>query len=199
MNKKQDIKALILEKGAEIIHRKGYNHTGIQEILNAANVPKGSFYNYFKSKEDFGLQVIDYFTAHYNQMALRTLEDASVAPLDRIHRFLTEFINYFRSQGCAGGCPIGNLAQEMGDLSSKFSLKLKASIDLMVEAYTRVLAEAQQAGDISESLDVKEAAYFIVASWHGAIIQMKLTKDLAPLETHRKFIFSNIYGMANNS
>ena len=93
---------------------------------------------------------------------------------------------------CAGGCPIGNLAQEMGDLSSKFSLKLKASIDLMVEAYARVLAEAQEAGDISKGLDVKEAAYFIVASWHGAIIQMKLTKDLAPLETHRKFIFKKI-------
>ena len=107
-------------------------------------------------------------------------------------RFLTEFINYFRSQGCTGGCPIGNLAQEMGDLSSKFSLKLKASIDLMVDAYARILAEAQKAGDISESLDAKETAYFIVAGWHGAIIQMKLTKNLAPLETHRKFIFNNI-------
>jgi len=185
-------KEQIIEIGAEIIHQKGYNHTGIQEILNAANVPKGSFYNYFKSKEDYGLQVIDYFTAHYNQMALETLANTSMAPLDRIHRFLTEFINYFLSQGCTGGCPIGNLAQEMGDLSSKFSLKLKASIDLMVDAYARVLAEAQKAGDISESLDVKEAAYFIVAGWHGAIIQMKLTKNLAPLETHRKFIFDNI-------
>ena len=185
-------KEQIIEIGAEIIHQKGYNHTGIQEILRAANVPKGSFYNYFKSKEDFGLQVIDYFTAHYKQMALETLADTSRAPLDRIHRFLTEFINYFRAQGCAGGCPIGNLAQEMGDLSSKFSLKLKASIDFMVDAYARVLTEAQKAGDISESLDVKEASYFIVAGWHGAIIQMKLTKDLAPLETHRKFIFNNI-------
>ena len=80
----------------------------------------------------------------------------------------------------------------MGDLSSKFSLKLKASIDLMVDAYARILAEAQKAGDISESLDAKETAYFIVAGWHGAIIQMKLTKNLAPLETHRKFIFNNI-------
>jgi len=47
----------IIETGAAIIHRKGFNHTGIQEILNAAKVPKGSFYNYFKSKEDFGLQI----------------------------------------------------------------------------------------------------------------------------------------------
>jgi len=50
-----------LERGAEIIHLKGFNHTGVQEVLRAAGVPKGSFYNYFKNKEDFGLQVIDYF------------------------------------------------------------------------------------------------------------------------------------------
>ena len=185
-------KEQIIEIGAEIIHQKGYNHTGIQEILNAANVPKGSFYNYFRSKEDFGLQVIDYFTAYYNQMALETLANTSIAPLERINRFLAEFINYFKAQGCTGGCPIGNLAQEMGDLSLKFSQKLKASIDLMVDAYAGVLAEAQKAGDISENLDVKEAAYFIVAGWHGAIIQMKLTKNLAPLETHRKFLFNHI-------
>ena len=69
----------IIETGAAIIHCKGFNYTGIQEILNAAKVPKGSFYNYFKSKEDFGLQIIDYFLAHFTRIAQKTLEDASVA------------------------------------------------------------------------------------------------------------------------
>ena len=59
----------IIETGAEIIHRKGFNHTGIQEILTAAGVPKGSFYNYFKSKDEFGLEVIDYFSAHFKRIA----------------------------------------------------------------------------------------------------------------------------------
>ena len=59
---RQNTRQKILEVGAEIIHLKGYNHTGLQEILQAAGVPKGSFYNYFKNKEDFGLQVIDFFT-----------------------------------------------------------------------------------------------------------------------------------------
>jgi len=182
----------ILEAGAEIIHQKGYNHTGIQEILSAANVPKGSFYNYFKNKEDFGLQIIDRFQCHFDQMAKNILEDTSITPRRRIDRFLNASMDHFQSTDYTGGCPIGNLAQEMGDLSPAFRNKLKQAIDMMVDAYTRVLVEAQAAAEISENLDVNETAYFIVAGWHGAIIQMKLTKNPAPLETHRKFIFDYI-------
>ncbi len=182
----------IIETGAEIIHRKGFNHTGIQEILNAASVPKGSFYNYFKSKDDFGLQIIDYFSAHFKRIAKETLEDTTVSPLNRIYGFLTAFMEYFESQNYAGGCPIGNLAQEMGDLSPAFRKKLSEAIDMMVDAYSRVLARAQRDGKILKSLDIRDTASFIVAGWHGAIIQMKLTQSLAPLKNHRKFIFDYI-------
>ena len=182
----------IIETGAEIIHRKGFNHTGIQEILNAASVPKGSFYNYFKSKDDFGLQIIDYFSAHFKRIAKKTLEDTTVSPLNRIYGFLTAFMEYFESQNYAGGCPIGNLAQEMGDLSPAFRKKLSEAIDMMVDAYSRVLATAQKDGKILKNLDIRDTASFIVAGWHGAIIQMKLTQSLAPLKNHRKFIFDHI-------
>jgi TetR/AcrR family transcriptional repressor of nem operon len=182
----------ILDAGAEIIHQKGYNHTGIQEILSAAKVPKGSFYNYFKNKEDFGLQIIDRFQCHFDQMAKNILEDTSVAPLKRIDRFLNASMDHFKNKDYTGGCPIGNLAQEMGDLSSAFRKILSAAMDSMVKAYSKVLTEAKGAGEISAHLDIDAAAYFIVAGWHGAIIQMKLLKDLAPLENHLKFILDCI-------
>jgi TetR/AcrR family transcriptional repressor of nem operon len=182
----------IIEIGAGIIHRKGFNHTGIQEILNAANVPKGSFYNYFKSKDEFGLQIIDYFLDHFKKIAKETLEDTRVSPLSRIYAFLTAFMEYFQSQNYCGGCPIGNLAQEMGDLSPVFREKLSEAIDMMIEAYKQVLAAAQKDRKISKNLDIQDAAAFMVASWHGAIIQMKLTQSLAPLKNHRKFVFDHI-------
>jgi TetR/AcrR family transcriptional repressor of nem operon len=182
----------IIETGAEIVHRKGFNHTGIQEILNAAGVPKGSFYNYFKSKEDFGLQIIDYFSAHFQQIAKKTLEDNRISPLSRIYAFLTAFMQHFESQNYAGGCAIGNLAQEMGDLSPAFRKKLSEAMDMMVDAYSRVLAAAQIDGKIKKSLNIRDTASFIIASWHGAIIQMKLTRSLNPLKNHRKFIFDHL-------
>ena len=182
----------IIETGAEIIHRKGFNHTGIQEILNAAEVPKGSFYNYFKSKQDFGLQLIDYFSDQFSRIASEHMEDASVSPLNRLYGCLTAFMEFFESQDYAGGCPIGNLAQEMGDLSPVFRKRLKEAVDTMIETYCRVLELAQKDRKVSKSLDIKETASFIVASWHGAIIQMKLAKSLEPLKNHRKFILDYI-------
>ncbi len=189
---RESTKDRILETGAEIIHLKGFNHTGIQEILKAAGVPKGSFYNYFRNKDDFGLQIIDHFTAQFDLLTKHILEDGAIPPLERIERVLNLFMDFFQSKDYSYGCPVGNLSQEMGDLSPAFREKLKGAIDLMVESYSKVLAEAQASGDISELLDVREAANFIVASWHGALIRMKLVKSLEPLKNHSKFIFDCI-------
>jgi TetR/AcrR family transcriptional repressor of nem operon len=145
----------ILEAGADIIHHKGFNHTGIQEILRAAGVPKGSFYNFFKNKEDFGLQVIDYFSDHFALAAEKTLEDRSVPPLKRIKNILRYFMDYFRSTNFTRGCPVGNLAEEMGDLSPAFCKKLRGPLDRIVNGYAVVLKDAQRAGEISEKIDVE--------------------------------------------
>ncbi len=189
---KASTKNRILEAGAEIIHLKGFNHTGIQEILTAAGVPKGSFYNYFKSKDDFGLQLIDYFVEYYSQFSKDILEDDTIPPLERIKKLLEWFIRFFKSKDYAYGCPIGNLAQEMGDLSPAFREKLKSALDSIVDIYSRLLTEAQQEGEISQSLDVREAAYFLLSSWHGALVHMKAVKGPEPLENHIRFIFDHV-------
>ncbi len=189
---KKDTKNRILEVGAEIIHLKGFNHAGIQEILDVAGVPKGSFYNYFKNKEDFGLQVIDHFVHQFTLLTSDTMGDPSLSPLEKMRKILVQFITFFESKDHAYGCPIGNLSQEMGDLSPAFQKKLKEAIDSMVDMYSQLLGEAQLTGEISVSLDVKDAAYFIVSSWHGALIRMKVEKSSEPLKNHLKFIFDYV-------
>jgi TetR/AcrR family transcriptional regulator, transcriptional repressor for nem operon len=189
---KTDTKQKILETGAELIHLKGFNHTGLQEILNAAGVPKGSFYNYFKSKEDFGLQVIDHFAGYYTFISQPILEDPVLSPLQKIKRLLEWFMDFFESKDYAYGCPIGNLAQEMGDLSPAFRDRLMSAVNMMVDGYSELLAEAQKNGEISQQLNVKEAAYFLVSSWHGALLHMKAIKGPEPLENHKRFIFDHV-------
>jgi len=189
---KDNAKSKLIEIGAEIMHLKGYNHTGIKEILDAAHVPKGSFYNYFASKEDFGLQVIDYFVAFIDQVASGVMADHAVSPLERIRRLLNTFIELFRSKGYGYGCPIGNFAQEMGDLSPVFREKLKWALDALAKIYFDALALAQDAGEVSRDLDIQAAARFIVSSWHGALVHMKAVKSAEPLENHLKFIFDYV-------
>lgn len=182
----------ILEAGAGIIHLKGFHNTGIQEILQAAGVPKGSFYNYFSNKEDFGLQIIDYFMGFFLSISKPILENPAFSPLEKIEKILEWFMDLFQSKDFAYGCPIGNLAQEMGDLSPAFRERLNSAIEDMVDIYSGILAEAQIQGEISQDLDVRKAAYFLVSSWHGALIHMKAVKGLEPLENHKRFIFEYV-------
>ena len=125
-------------------------------------------------------------------MVKQVVEDPALTPLEKINSILVWFVEFFKSKDYAYGCPIGNLAQEMGDLSPAFQERLKSAIEIMVNLYSGVLAEAQKAGEISQSLDVKEAAYFLGSSWHGALIHMKAIKGPEPLENHKRFIFNHV-------
>ena len=189
---KGNAKQKILEAGAAIIHRKGYNHTGIQEVLRAAGVPKGSFYFYFKNKEAFGLEVIDYFNNHFREIVTPFIANDSLGPLARLEGILDQFIQFFTGMAFTNGCPIGNLAQEMGDLSPAFQDKLRAALDGMTSLFAGLLEQAREAGELAEGIDIGETAVFIVSSWHGALIRMKIVQGPEPLESHKKILMNHI-------
>ena len=184
----ESAKQKLIEAGAGIIHRKGYNHTGIQEILQTAGVPKGSFYFYFRNKEDFGIQVVDYFDRLYQERVDPLLSDTSLPPLKRIATVLDMFIVLYSRSGFTLGCPIGNLAQEMGDLSPIFRMRLQESFRKMIDLYDQVLQEAKQAGDMPLLLDTRDLADFLVSGWHGALVRMKIEKSIKPIENHKNIV-----------
>ncbi len=181
----------IIRTGADIIHRNGFNNTGIMEILKASGVPKGSFYYYFESKEAFGVEVARYFADHFAEQVAHIMNDAGIAPVDRLKMFFGYFKKYFESEGWSRGCPIGNLAQEMGDLSEKLQAELAMIFERMGRSLAAVIAEGQQQGQIAEDLDPYDTAVFIISAWHGAIVQMKVRKSSQPLDIFEKSIFES--------
>ena len=189
---KQITKQKIIEIGAQIIHQKGFHHTGIQEILKTAGIPKGSFYFYFDSKEDFGLQVVDYFNQRYLELVTPIASDQTLSPLARLEKIFDWFIARFIEMDYTCGCPIGNLSQEMGDLSPAFRSKLNESLELMVKVIVDLLEEGRDAGEVPVHLDLEETANFIVSGWHGALIRMKIVRSTEPLENHKRFIFQTL-------
>jgi TetR/AcrR family transcriptional regulator, transcriptional repressor for nem operon len=100
---KQDTKARILEVGGEIVHQKGYHSAGIQEVLKAAGVPKGSFYFYFKNKEDFGLQLIDQYTDFICAKVDEYLDDQGVSPIQKLRNSFKWFVAVFEQNDFKGG------------------------------------------------------------------------------------------------
>ena len=188
-NIKQKTRALLLEKGAEIFHRKGFHHTGINEILAAAAVPKGSFYFYFKNKEDFGLRVIDYFMEKYLVRADVHLVNSRVPYLERFRNFLDEFLTVFEKNGFRGGCPLGNFALEMSDLNEHFREKLVESFEWMKQRVLQFLTPAQQEGELPADINIDEMADFIVNSWEGVLMRIKVVKATAQMQLFYKVVF----------
>jgi TetR/AcrR family transcriptional repressor of nem operon len=190
--KRESTREKILDAAAELVHRKGFNHTGIQEILDASAVPKGSFYFYFKSKEDLGLALVDRYAEKIVDKAKSFFEDDSRRPLDRLRSFFQSFYARHEAEGCQRGCPIGNLSQEMSDLSVAFRQKLESVLRRMAGEAARLLREAGMAGELPAHLDPEEAARFIMSSWQGALLTMKVEKSVAPLLRFDRFIFEEI-------
>ena len=98
---KQDTKARTIAEGAKLIHEKGFNHTGVQEILQASGVPKGSFYFYFQTKEEFGLAVVDYFSQYMGSKMEMHLSDSSLPHIKRLKNFFDEMMKYFATRAVA--------------------------------------------------------------------------------------------------
>ncbi|MCL3779380.1 TetR family transcriptional regulator [Prolixibacteraceae bacterium JC049] len=189
---KTDTKQKILEVGARIIHQKGYSATGIQEVLNEAGVPKGSFYFYFKNKEDFGLQVLDCFFNFFKSNLLQFVLDESKPHIKRIELFLTEFLHFFTNGDFKGGCPIGNLSLELADINENFRTHLKHIMDESSLLLAQQIKLAQEKNEINNLSDAKDLADFIFFSWEGMIMQMKVTQDTTPLERFNKYIFHQL-------
>jgi TetR/AcrR family transcriptional repressor of nem operon len=182
----------ILREGARIVHAKGFHHTGLQEILRAAGIPKGSFYFYFKSKDDFGLALVDYYWEFIQAVGESHLGDGGIPPLTRLERFMDAHREMFENMGLRCGCPIGNLMQEMSDLSESFRVKVGDVYSLMQARIAQLLAEAKDRGELPAGMDPERTAWFILDSWEGAIMHMKLTRSSEPLEICKRMLFDHI-------
>jgi TetR/AcrR family transcriptional repressor of nem operon len=182
----------IIEHAAQIIHRKGFNNTGIQEILQSAGVPKGSFYFYFKSKEDLGLALIDHYAETLGSRWQPILGASEMRPLQRLERFFEESRIRHEQDECKSGCPIGNLTQEMGVLSDAFQTRLRKVFSGMKAAIRNCLAQAQADREISSTLDPDATADFILNSWEGALLRMKAEGHTGPLVLFQRMVFDHV-------
>lgn len=186
---KEDTRLALIRAGRRIIVEKGYNHTGIQEILQSVGVPKGSFYHFFHSKEEFGLAIIDYDSQMHDRIVEQYLSDISLSPLNRLKRYFTFKVEEFETLQYREGCLFGNLAQEMADQNERFRWRLQEATDRWRNQFAECIQVAQAVGEISKKRNAKELSEFCLNSWEGALLQMKLSKSDAPLKNYIQFMF----------
>jgi len=186
---KANVREKLVTAGLELFHTKGYNACGVLDITNAARVPKGSFYNHFKSKEMLALAVLD---RYQSLLGLDALQDKSEPPIPRLRSLFERYITLHVKWQFARGCLLGNLGAELSSQSPLVRKALKKHFDRWCGAVAIVLQEAKERGDIAKSHDPQETARFLYNAWQGAVINSKVTRSQAPFKNFFAVIFDSV-------
>lgn len=189
---KQDTKTALLETGMEVMVEKGYTNTGIQEVLSRIGVPKGSFYHYFDSKEDFALQIIAHFDQSYTANLLRTLRNQDATPLERLRNYCNQSKEKLVSNDCRRGCLIGNLSQEMADQSESLRQSLSHVMGKWRDLFASCIEEGQTKGEIKTSFSAHDMAELFLSGWEGAFLRAKTTKCVEPIDVFINLMFEKV-------
>jgi TetR/AcrR family transcriptional regulator, transcriptional repressor for nem operon len=192
---KETTRTILLETGKLLFLARGYSSTGIEAVVQAAGVTKGSFYYYFGSKEEFGLQVLDRFAEEVRANFERCLGDTSVSPIGRFRRYFEEVCLRLESQECRTGCLVGNLSQEMAAQSEAFRSRLEEIFEGIMDRYVEGLKVAEEAGEIPPGQDLRALAEFCLSSWQGAILRAKSARSTRPIRTFIDVVFGSLLTM----
>ncbi|WP_246479833.1 TetR/AcrR family transcriptional regulator [Kaustia mangrovi] len=184
--------ARLLKAGVAILTERGFGTVGIEEILRAVDIPKGSFYHYFDSKADFGLALIDAYAAYFARKLDRWFLDGTRAPLDRLRDFVADARAGMERHGFRRGCLVGNLGQEMNALPEPFRDRLIAVFEDWEARTARCLDRAREAGEIAPEADCAHLATVFWIGWEGAVLRAKLERSPVPLDRFAESFFALI-------
>ena len=176
----------LIESAVEVFHARGFNGCSVQDIVEAAGVPKGSFYNHFKSKEALGVEVVRAYTrlvaAYVAEARAGEIFSGDRTPLERIRAYFEAVIEQNVSCGVRKGCLLGNFATELAPHSTEIANAVTDALDNWSVAIARALAQAQEAGELSKDADVEALGRYLVDGYEGAAARAKLIGDRTPMD-----------------
>jgi TetR/AcrR family transcriptional repressor of nem operon len=179
---KQGNKEILLTQGVQLLMQQGYHGTGLKEILDAVQIPKGSFYNYFPSKENFGAEVIQHYITPFIEQLDDHLQTPGLDALTALKNYFNESIAELENSGFKGGCLLGNLMGEIGDTSILCQKSLQIAVDRYREILATGLKKAQMEGTIRIDKSADDMADLLVNAWQGALLRMKIEQSAEPLK-----------------
>lgn len=185
----RDTRDHLLQVGLRRIRSMGYAATGLTEILEDAKVPKGSFYHFFASKEEFAKEVLELYVREEVRRAEGILRQGKAAPLKRLRRYFDELIAVYGPTAKVSGCLIGNLSLEMADHSDAIQAVLRASFAGWQATVAAVLQEALDRGELPKSTKPQPLASFLLNSYEGSLLRSKADRSGKPMEEFLHFVF----------
>jgi len=172
----------IIKQGVELFRIQGYHNTGISDILTKCDIPKGSFYNYFKSKEGFCIRTLDYYGDTQLEFMRITLMNAGSSPVDRLKAFYNNLIRKYSQENVLSGCLIHNISNEAGGLNERLAEATNRNFNKWINIIARIVAKGQAVGEIRNDMGALEIAEYLHGSFYGMLSRMKATRNTDNLE-----------------
>jgi AcrR family transcriptional regulator len=121
-----DTRALLIRRGLEILTTQGVSATALDDVLKSINVPKGSFYHYFASKDAFVAATVDTYAEYFARKLKQHFHNPLLTPLARLAAFVDDACHGVERHAFKRGCLVGNLGQEVSALDERLRLRLEA-------------------------------------------------------------------------
>jgi TetR/AcrR family transcriptional regulator, transcriptional repressor for nem operon len=161
----------------------GYMDAGVNQILAAAKVPKGSFYHHFTTKDEFVLEVIDRYAAGEQQRWERLLYQPAGSPLKRLRAYFNDLIKTYGVRGGSiAGCLLGNMSLEVAGQNPEIRALLIRAFDAWQDAVARTVQEAVERHELPQTVMPEDIGALLVNGWEGAQVRAKALQSDAPLE-----------------
>jgi TetR/AcrR family transcriptional repressor of nem operon len=177
-----DVRQHILDTAKPIILGKGFSAVGLNELLTEAGVPKGSFYHYFKSKEQFGEALLDSYFADYQARLDARLKHGQGTAAQRLLSYWTTWLETQSCAGAEGKCLAVKLGGEVCDLSEAMRSALHNGTTRIVEALAECIDAGARDGSLPAQIDSRQTAQTLYSLWLGATLLSKIRREPSALD-----------------
>jgi TetR/AcrR family transcriptional repressor of nem operon len=182
-NPAHDTREHLLATGEQLCLQRGFTGMGLSELLKTAEVPKGSFYHYFRSKEAFGVVMLERYYEAYNQRLQQHFDQPGGNYRQKLLGWYQEALTYFCQHSRLISCLTVKLSAEVCDLSED----MRGALDKGAAQIIAQLANALEKGQAEKSLTIEGDAFSlaqtIYALWLGASLQAKISRSAVPMES----------------
>lgn len=181
-----------LETGVKILSQKGYHNLGLREFLENAEIPSGSFYYYFKSKEDFAGKVLEHYGDKVAAYFTMRLLESDIPYIKRLETIFNEELERLDATECKEGCMVGSLSSEIAGQNEVIQKIADSNYKKWQSIFERFFAEGQENGAFSKDFNASEMAVFFLTSRQGVMTRMKASGKDEAYRLFRSFMMKII-------
>jgi TetR/AcrR family transcriptional regulator, transcriptional repressor for nem operon len=186
-------RAALVEHGTQLMLRSGYAGTGLVELLEAARVPRGSFYNHFDSKEDFGVELVRRYYDRHDQLLAALIAQPEPGPLERLRSYFEEVLRRaVDASPQARGCLLGMFALEMSGSSEPLRETVSDAFSRWQSRIAELLRQAQIAGELDPDRDPQPLAGMLLEGLEGALMRSRVSRNLDGLRSFIELAFTQL-------